>query len=251
MTQKANLIQKSLIDVSASDLEQVEIDGQRERNWHKQSKRYQTDQDIQDAFNEKRLLKVGVTTNYRPITRLLNPANNLKYPPYLKNEALKILNELAHNWRKKLTEKFSSKYNDVLLPLTFLTCSEDYRQELLKDSTKIVGKEGTHTTGYTFDIDASSYYKKDGESFASVADPRRAQKIISNNTKNLTKIGGEFMHTQQASEAYNPEVTQTLIDCAKELHKAQKINLIVEYPGTQNCCLHISVKPNSEAESER
>ena len=200
MTQKADLIQKSLIDVSASDLEQVEIDGQRERNWHKQSKRYQTDQDIQDAFNEKRLLKVGVTTNYRPITRLLNPANNLKYPPYLKNEALKILNELAHNWRKKLTEKFSSKYNDVLLPLTFLTCSEDYRQELLKDSTKIVG---------------------------------------------------EFMHTQQASEAYNPEVTQTLIDCAKELHKAQKINLIVEYPGTQNCCLHISVKPNSEAESER
>jgi hypothetical protein len=104
MTQKADLIQKSLIDVSASDLEQVEIDGQRERNWHKQSKRYQTDQDIQDAFNEKRLLKVGVTTNYRPITRLLNPANNLKYPPYLKNEALKILNELAHNWRKKLTE---------------------------------------------------------------------------------------------------------------------------------------------------
>jgi hypothetical protein len=249
MTQKADLIQKSLIDVSASDLEQVEIDGQRERNWHKQSKRYQTDQDIQDAFNEKRLLKVGVTTNYRPITRLLNPANNLKYPPYLKNEALKILNELAHNWRKKLTEKFSSKYNDVLLPLTFLTCSEDYRQELLKDSTKIVGKEGTHTTGYTFDIDASSYYKKDGESFASVADPRRAQKIISNNTKNLTKIGGAFMHTQQASEAYNPEVTQTLIDCAREMHKTQKINLIVEYPGTQNCCLHISVKPNSEAES--
>jgi hypothetical protein len=249
MTQKADLIQKSLIDVSASDLEQIEIDGQRERNWHKQSKRYQTDQDIQDAFNEKRLLKVGVTTNYRPITRLLNPANNLKYPPYLKNEALKILNELAHNWRKKLTEKFSSKYNDVLLPLTFLTCSEDYRQELLKDSTKIVGKEGTHTTGYTFDIDASSYYKKTEESYASVADPRRAQQIINNNTKNLTKIGGAFMHTQQASEAYNPEVTQTLIDCAREMHKTQKINLIVEYPGTQNCCLHISVKPNSEAES--
>jgi hypothetical protein len=40
MTQKADLIQKSLIDVSASDLKQIEIDGQREHNWHKQTKRY-------------------------------------------------------------------------------------------------------------------------------------------------------------------------------------------------------------------
>jgi hypothetical protein len=150
----------------------------------------------------------------------------------------------------QLTKKYSKKYDNLLLPLTFLVCSEDYRQELLKDSTKIVGKEGTHTTGYTFDIDASSYYIKDGESFASVADPRRAQQIISSNTKNLTKIGGSFMHTQQANEVYNPEVTQILIACAEEMYSQGKINLIIEYPGTQNCCLHISVKPSSEAGSE-
>ncbi len=250
MTQKADLIQKSLIDVSASDLKQIEIDGQREHNWHKQTKRYQTDQDVQNGFTDGQLLKVEITSDYRPITRLLNPANNLKYPPYLKKEALEALKQLASNWRMQLTKKYSKKYDNLLLPLTFLVCSEDYRQELLKDSTKIVGKEGTHTTGYTFDIDASSYYIKDGESFASVADPRRAQQIISSNTKNLTKIGGSFMHTQQANEVYNPEVTQILIACAEEMYSQGKINLIIEYPGTQNCCLHISVKPSSEAGSE-
>lgn len=240
---KRKLVQKSQIDVTKKDQLQIERDGKQELRWHKKTPRYQTNKDIQSAYQSGELIKVGITKDYRPITRLLNPDTDLQYPPYLKPEAKKVLDELASLWRSKIKSKYKEQYTNVLLPITFLVCSEDYKKELLKTPGKILNSEGTHATGYTFDIDASSYYLKSGDNFFSVADPRRNPEIIQQNTKNLIKIGGGKLHTLHTSEEYNKHLTDLLVETARELHATGKANVILEYAGTQNQCLHICVKP--------
>ncbi|HRV76399.1 MAG: hypothetical protein H6799_00955 [Candidatus Nomurabacteria bacterium] len=240
---KRKLVQKSQTEVTKKDQLQIEQDSKQELNWHKQTPRYQTNQDIQVAFQKRELVKIGETKDYRPITRLLNPDTDLQYPPYLRPEAKKVLDELASIWRSKVRSKYKNGYSNVLLPLTFLVCSEDYKKELLKTPGKILNSEGTHATGYTFDIDASSYYIKEGDNFFSVADPRRNPDIIQQNTENLIKIGGSKMHTLRTSKPYNKQLTDLLVETAQELHASGKANVILEYAGSQNQCLHICVKP--------
>lgn len=240
---KRKLVQKSQTDVTKKDQLQMEQDSKLELGWHKDTHRYQTNQDVQHAYQEGQLVKIGITKDYRPITRLLNPDTDLQYPPYLRPEAKKVLDELASIWRSKVKKEYEGTYSKVLLPLTFLVCSEDYKKELLKTPGKILNSEGTHATGYTFDIDASSYYIQDGENFFSVADPRRNPDIVQQNTKNLIKIGGSKMHTLHTSEPYNKRLTDILVETARDLQASGKANVILEYADTQNQCLHICVKP--------
>ncbi|MDQ5913400.1 MAG: hypothetical protein QG623_18 [Patescibacteria group bacterium] len=240
---KKRLVQQSLIDVTKKDQLQIERDSKLELTWHQETPRFQTNEEIQEAYRIGELVKIGVTKDYRPITRLLNSDTDLQYPPYLRPNAKKVLDELASIWRSKVKHKYGKQYDNALLPLTFLVCSEAYKKELLKTKGKILNSQGTHPTGYTFDVDASSYYLKKGDQFFSVADPRRDAAIIQKSTENLIKIGGSKHHTLRTSEPYNEHLTNLLVETARELHSSGKANVILEYPGTQNQCLHICVKP--------
>lgn len=243
MPEPAKLVQKSQVEVTPKDQRQIDQKSQLERSWHKNTPRYQTRQDVITAFQNKELVRIGLTKNYRPITRLLNPDTDLQYPPFLKKNAQKVLNKLTKRWRKQLTKEFGQRYKNVLLALTFLVSSEEYKKELLNTPGKILNAEGTHATGYTFDIDASSYYIQDGGNFYSVTDPRRNPSIVKKSTSNLIKIGGPKMHTLTSKEEYSSRITEILTEEAQKLFKEGLINLIIEYPGTQNCCLHICTKP--------
>ncbi len=238
-----SLVQPSQIDVTPKDQAQVDEETKLERRWHKKTPRYQTNVDIQDAYSRGELVKIGLTGNYRPISRLLNADTDLQFPPYLRPEAKEVLDNLAGSWRQKLTETFGNDYDHALLALTFLVGSEEYKNQLLNTPGKILNSEGTHSTGYTFDVDASSYYIQNGTEFFSCADPRRSVAIIQKNTENLIKIGGSKLHTLHARQEYEPRVTALLIEAAKELHASGKANLIIEYEGSRNRCLHICVKP--------
>jgi hypothetical protein len=238
-----DLVQDSQTQVTAADLAQVNRETELEFSWHLKTPRFQTNLDIQEAFQKGELVQIGLTENYRPISRFLNPDTNLQYPPYLNERSKQVLDEITVNWRSKVTQEFGNECDNVLVPITFFVCSEEYVQALKSTPGKIISDQGTHSTGFTFDLDASSYYLKEGDEFSSVTDPRRNPDIIKSNKDGLIKVAGSALHTKSSNQIYNQRITDLLVEAALESKVNGKANVIVEYEGTQNRCLHICAKP--------
>lgn len=246
---KIRAVQQGLVETDPKEFQEAQKILQRELDWHQSSARFQTNDDVSEAFMEGRLIRVTPTDHFRPIARLLNPDLQETYPPFLTKKALKELKKVTKSWHK-LVNKLDKQYKDLRVPVTSLTRSQKYQNGLVKLG-KFATPHSTHCTGYTFDLDASSYYlKQEDGTFKSVPDPRRntgqTKKIIGNISKNIREIAKDNQakfHTTQSSANYNQEITDLLIEAVKKRAKRGQINYVIEFKGTPNRVVHVCVKP--------
>ncbi|MEX0689893.1 MAG: DUF5715 family protein, partial [Candidatus Paceibacterota bacterium] len=114
---------KNFFKVPEDELEKVKILYELEHEWWGKIKPFETDQDIEKAFQNGKLVKINIDENIKPIMRLLNPELT-KWPPYLLPETADLLKKIGEEWGKRLNKEGVSK--DIKLSITSLTRSSEY-----------------------------------------------------------------------------------------------------------------------------
>lgn len=249
MTSEIKAVQQGLVEKDPKEFEAAQQILNIEMDWHKNSHRYSSESEILKDYKRGVLKKVETTRYYRPIFRLINPDLHSTYPPFLHKKALKALKSICKDWKREI-KKIDPSYKDIYVPVTSLVRSIRYQNELIALG-KFASKNSTHCTGFTFDLDASSYYLKEGGEFKSVTDPRRkaptTSKVvekISNNIRNIAKDSQGKYHTKiSTSNEYDKRVTDALVSAAKKKSLSGQINFLVEFEGTENRVVHVCAKP--------
>lgn len=249
MTKPIKAVQQGLAEKDAQEFEAAQKILGIEMEWHKDSYRYKTEDEILKDYKSGILKKVVTTKYYRPIFRLINPDLHSTYPPFLHKKAIKALKSICKEWKRAI-KKLDPSYKDVYVPVTSLVRSIQYQNELVALG-KFASENSTHCTGFTFDLDASSYYLKEGDEFKSVTDPRRksssTKKIVAsigNNIRSIAKDSGGKYHTKASTlQEYDKRITDELIVAAKKESLKGKTNFLVEFEGTENRVVHVCTKP--------
>lgn len=184
-----------------------------EYQWWGEEKSFQTQEDIQSAFEDGQLEKVDSDENIQLIMRFSNPELK-KWKPYLDKKTADILKEVGRRWRKEADKNNIEK--DIRLAVTSLTRSVEYQKEIIEKG-KLAVENSSHTKGKSFDIDGCGYYKGD-----EAINPR---------------------FTESYKNTYNPEVHTILKKILEKMKKNGRINFIPEYTGTTNQCFHVTRAP--------
>lgn len=247
--QRIKAVQQGLVETDPKEFRAAQKKLSIEMEWHKNSPRYQNEDDILQDYAKGVLKKVVTTKYYRPTFRLINPDLHPTYPPFLRKRAIKSLKSIGKKWKKEVV-KIDPDYKNIYIPVTSLIRSLRYQDELVALG-RFASKNSTHCTGFTFDLDASSYYLKEGGEYTSVTDPRRksasTKKIISNIGKNIRSIAkdseGKFHTNASTSHEYDQRVTDILVKVAQKEGIKGNINVLVEFEGTENRAVHVCTRP--------
>jgi len=214
-----------------------------EREWYDGYTRYPDVDRIKAAYSLGRLVKVFPTDLYRPITRFLNPVLHDRWPPFLSEGAYIALDSLAVMWRRQ-ADVFGVG-SEVRLSVTSLTRSVVYQDELIANG-KLAVADSTHTAGGAFDIDLSGYYEVNGTNTPAVISLRTPEEQAPiRQAFNGRELGAAGMHPFiRPTSEFDPAVSLALVAAADAMAEEGLINRVVEFPGTNNSCLHIAANPN-------
>ncbi len=214
-------------------LTQLDHQLQRERAWYMGAHRYNTNQEIDQAYLHGDLVKVHATDDLQPTGRFTNDAD--LYLPYLAPNAHRMLTDFGNLWRVTL---WNSGIQDpsYRLAVTSMVRSQLYQDGLVR-STTLASPDSTHCTGNAVDIDAAGFYRRDyaGQVIAHGHSGRR---------ENHRKISQKINRTPVELGHYDARITDAAIYIADLLHTAGLINRIHEFPDTPNACLHLAAVPD-------
>ncbi len=224
----------ALATATAHEMSRLDTLLERERRWHADTPRYQTDADIEVARQRGELVRVHGNLHLQPIRRFIHHPE--VFPTLLRPEALAIRNEFGRRWRFAMKAAGIDR-PDIRLAETSYTRSQAYQDALVADPAKLAAPDSTHCAGYAFDQDNSGYFRWDGADLISVGHPDRAaaQRAYMDDQPEERHFSCDY--------SYDPRVVDIARNVARSLHDAGRINLVEEFQGTQNAVLHIAVPP--------
>jgi hypothetical protein len=245
MTNPTEGVYRSVIDgyayASPSEIESVERQISREADWFVGQPRYTTNGDIIASALNGELIKVEPTPNCRPIARYLMPENGHLYLPYLAPYAALALQLIGDRWRAEADQLGLPK--NICLALTSLIRSMVYQQQLCNTPGKLALATSSHTAGGAFDIDCAGYYLMMGADVVPVRLSSVEEQLVMHD-HTAQSMGIVATRTLVfGPEHFDPKVKQALMRAVGPFHEANFINVVPEYIGTTNECLHIGVNP--------
>lgn len=215
-----------------------------EREWYKDAPRFMTDGDIEAAFLLGDLVEVKNTDDIQLIGRF-HGEGRAENKPYLTPRAAQMLETFTNLWRVKLWEDYHLQTGETRLSVTSMVRSQARQDALVADARKLASPDSTHCTGNAVDIDVSGYYSVWNGGFIEVhSHPGRQKSDITEVSKGLAARYGDTGSRKQA-EVYDYRITEAAIEVAQQMHEAGDINLVHEFAGTPNACLHMAVNPDS------
>ena len=234
LEQSRKVLLKSRIAVSKAMIEDMTDETRVEREWHKNSQRFFTDEDIVKALASSVLVKIEPSENILPTMRYRNPDLHTVYPPYLTPVAAELLSNIGEMWRARCDELGIDK--NIRLALTSMSRTVEYQEKIIA-SGKLAQPDSPHTNGEAFDIDGSGYYLGD------VAVNNRAHEK-SNFRAAFAGIADPGQDSPDfRPDLYDPTVISVLIEVLNKLQKEDRIHYLEEFPGTNNECYHICRNP--------
>lgn len=239
-TSKSSLL-PSLASPSEFEIATMDRALYREREWYRDMPRFEKKKDIETALKKRTLVRVGETKHLRPIARFNTSMDG--FIPYLTPKAMRASRAFGDLWRIVLEQKYEINDPSLRLAITSMVRTQKY-QNLLVESGRFASPDSTHCTGNAFDIDLSGYYShtKD-EKVLSHVDPRRQEASRKIGSLIAQKIGEPYANTSHA-DMYDPRITQAALLAAEVMYEEESINMIHEFKGTPNACLHIAVNPD-------
>lgn len=242
------LILPSIAAPSDRELENLDSALERERAWYSESPRFKDERDLTAAIASGDLVQVHQSPHSRPVARFYK-GGVPGFDPFLSERAWRLLHDFTDRWYDRLIDLQEDQrpviidLASVRLAVTSMVRHQEYQNALVAGG-RLASPDSTHCTGNAFDIDASGYYlvESNGRAVSCVDERRRAAS---------TRIGellanslGAMPETLSPRDSqYFPGVTQAAIDVAKSFHAEGAINLVEEFAGTENACLHIAVNP--------
>lgn len=240
MSSKAEQLIPSVINPTNEQLAGMDSLLERERAWYADEPRFHSREDIFRAIGRGTLTQLHQSQHLRPIARFAKRPEG--FDPYLTSRAWRFVHDFAESWRTKLQESFDNHSLDLRLAVTSMVRHQTYQNQLVQ-AKRYASIDSTHCTGNAVDIDVSGYYHILPDATAlSYVDPRRHKARMK-----IADILSERLGNEQKSvftEEYCPSVTVSAIQTAREFHDDGAINLIEEFAGTENACLHIAVNPD-------
>jgi hypothetical protein len=236
----------SITSPSEQEIEEVYADTEREREWLKDSEKYESFTAIKDAITRGNLVEILPTTNYRPTMRFFNPKLfSVGYIPYLAPEAAIALDTIAAYWRYNVDElDLNLPYDEIRLSVTSFVRSNRHQRALI-DAGKLAVEGSSHTAGLAFDIDASGYYAID-EHGKVISVSQRPSDYATTIAQAMQQEAGVDIVEPQLSphDWYDERVTQALYKAARLWQGC--VNVVDESPGSLSSVVHVGVNPNYE-----
>ncbi len=218
----------------------------RERQWFADAPRFQSDEDVQAAIVAGELQELHNSLDVRRIARFEVQAPG--FTPFLRPRAWQAVHDFSQLWRDILDED-SNRYevSPRRLAITSMVRSQAYQNRLIVQGKKLASPDSTHCVGMAFDVDVSAYYYVYSDGIAhSASDPRRASGQLAI-AGQLQQRYGDTHHAITGQSLYVASVTDAAVAAARIMHNQGVINLVEEFTGTENACLHIAVSPEYQA----
>lgn len=214
----------------------------REREWYKDSPRFQTLDDVQDAVSNGVLVTLEPDENIRLVGRFFS-SEFVGHQPHATPRAAVMARELGVLWRKQLESEYGIVDPSLYLSLTSATRFQRYQDQIVAEG-KLASPDSTHCTGNALDFDVSALYQLIDGKFVSISDARRhkGQRMIQEHIRR--QAGGQGVQTE-IGQGYDERYTHAAILAARLMHQSGEINLIEEFSGTENACLHMAVNPEA------
>ena len=234
---------KTLSTPTEADFEKMNFDLARENAWYEGAPRFETIRDIGRAFRSGELVRVYSTEDIRLIARLEEKVEG--FWPYLTPRAAGMLGELGDRWRVMLWQEYGVHSEIDMLAATSMARSQRYQDKIVA-AGKLASANSKHCVGVSVDLDNSGYYSRDPSTglIYSVSHPGRKngkQKI-----REELQAMNPMDHEPIYEGVYDPRITEAAQRVAELMHGEGKINLVKEFEGTPNACMHMTVSPDYE-----
>lgn len=237
---------KALSAPTVADFERMNLDLAQERAWYQGVPRFETIRDIGKAFRAGNLVRVYSTDDIHLIARLEEKVEG--YWPYLTPRADAMKNELARRWRTVLWEDYGIHRENTMtdmLAATSMVRTERYQKKIVA-AGKLASPDSNHCIGESIDFDDSGYYTLDRVSgiIYSRSHPGRAKgkQEVREELREKHPMKDEPIY----DDTYDPRVNEAARRVAEMMHDEGKVNLVKEFQGTPNACLHMTVSPDYE-----
>ncbi|MHB1865307.1 MAG: DUF5715 family protein [Candidatus Saccharimonadales bacterium] len=198
-----------------------------ELKWHEGSVRYADELAIQRAISLGELVEFKQSSDIARI-RGFDYCRTTSQLPFLHPVAHQVVSMLGHKWREILEEDYGIISPNTRLSISSMVRSQQY-QDIIVAAGKLAHPNSTHCTGYAFDIDASGYYSLNQGQLLPVIDPKRQVSV------------------EDQIDGYDARINAAALGAARILQQEGVINLVPEFSGSANACLHISCNPHLQA----
>lgn len=237
---------RSLSNPDSFDFERMNVELERERAWYKDAPRFETIRDIGAAYRAGELVRVFSSEDIRLIARFEEKLEG--FWPYLTPRANAMKDELGRRWRDLLWEDYGIHRENTMtdmLASTSMVRSMRYQRKIIAVG-KLSSPDSNHCRGESVDFDDSGYYTLDRDSgiIYSRSHPGRAvgKKEIREELREKNPMKDEPVY----DGGYDPRINEAARRVAEMMHSEGKINLVKEFQGTPNACLHMTVSPDYE-----
>lgn len=242
---RADVHDKGLITnvKAATDLDRSGLDSllAREREWYRDAERFQTRADLYKAFETGQLVELHQSPDVLPINRFRTRADG--FDPFLTPNAWRAVHVIGEYWREELGDLSFLALGSLRIAVTSMSRHQLYQDRLVA-AGRLAAPDSTHCTGNAFDIDASGYYRLQPNGVpVSHVDPRRHSARLAIGEELKHRFGG-LNGASILSDEYHSLVTSAVIRAGRRLHEEGRINLVEEFAGTENACLHIAAHPD-------
>lgn len=226
--------------------EQAALDAklQRERVWYEDAPRFRTPRDIGQAIDRGDLVYVEDNANTQLIARFRKAQPIEGYIAFATPAVARLVADYGELYRKVLEQEFNIVDPAIRLALTSITRTQQYQDQLTAIPGRLASSDSRHCAGVAFDLDVSAYYRvgEDGVRRSHSHPGRKAGQIAIN--QQLQQQLGSLAQPTLYADNYDPAVTEAAVVAAEQLHAAGAVNLIKEFSGTPNACLHIAGNPD-------
>lgn len=222
------------------DLAGVEALLTREREWYGGVESFQANHDIARAVADRRLRLASNTDTFRLIRRFADRPDTWR--PFLNAAALRLRDEHGVLFQKILADAGVDS-TSIRLAEVSMTRTQTYQDTLVALPGQLAVADSTHTRGGARDVDVAGYYELRDGLVVSVSTPDRepAQQRFLAMLREENGPGFELPVYEYTNETV---VFDAAIEAARILQERGDINLVPEYAGTPNACLHIAADPN-------
>lgn len=235
----------SLVAASAQDKAALEAKLERERLWYEDAPRFQDGTEIGQAIDRGALVHIDDDDgNIHRIGRFRSATPVEGYVSFLTPTARRLYVDFGNLYRTVLEQEFGIDDPRIRLAATSMARTQQYQDRLVAVPGKLASADSRHCNGVAFDVDVSAYYRVDEQGNRwSYSHPRRKVGQIAIGQQ-LEQQLGELAQPTFRADDYSPAVTEAAVEVAEHLHATGAINLVKEFMGTPNACLHIAVNPD-------
>lgn len=207
-----------------------------ERRWYAGEQTYDDRSQVFAGYEAGELVIVDPNANIQPIMRLMTGRTGRfrMLTPLAKHR----LDELSSCWRHLVHKRGLGDAGSLRLAVTSMIRTTEQQQFLIADGA-LATEDSVHTYGGAFDIDAAGYYRLDHDGpggAVSVPHPDRPQIEVDGANPQLSR--------QPRPELFDERVIESLFDTARLFAGSRAVNVVVEFAGTINQCLHIAANPS-------